>query len=203
MPKAIPPVAEAGQARRHRPLEEDLLTTGLLRNTPGKRKLRNEDDSQDKFVGSKASKKILRIGQELADEDRDEQAAAKLNTAFGFEPRISDAVSEDVYEDDEAWGDEEEEIVQEADLAPSDLEIFSKFFPTEEDPLLRQGWGGTVTAETEEQQGTNLAEIILEKIAAHEAAQADTKSAEHGLTGAPDVDYELHPKVVDVYTKYV
>jgi essential nuclear protein 1 len=200
MPKATTPVAAARQVRRHNPLEEDLIATGPLRIRAGKRKSRNEDDSEEKFVSSKASKKILRIGQELADEDASEQPLAKPNTAFDFESRFVDESIEDTYEDDEVWGDEDE-VVDEEELAPSDLETFSKFFPTQDDPLLRQGWGGEAT-EPEGQQGTNLADLILEKIAAHEAAQLGNESDKQGMAGAPGDDYVLPPKVIEVYTKY-
>jgi essential nuclear protein 1 len=200
MPKATTPIAATRQARRHNPLEEDLLATGPLRIEPGKRKSRNEDDSEEKFVSSKASKKILRIGQELADEDTNEQLVARPNTAFDFESRLADEFIEDIYEDDEAWGDEEE-IADEEELAPSDLETFSKFFPTKDDPLLQRGWAGETT-EPEGQQGTNLADLILEKIAAHEAAQSGNGNAKRGIVGAPDDDYVLPPKVIEVYTKY-
>ena len=102
-----------------------------------------------------------------------------------------------MYEEAEVWGDEEE--VEEIELAPDDLATYSKFFPTQEDPLLSQGWGGEAE-ETEEGQGTNLADLILEKIAAHEAAQASGGGA-HNAPGPIDEDFEIPPKVVEVYTK--
>lgn len=52
-----------------------------------------------------------------------------------------------------------------------------------------------------EGQTTNLADLILEKIAAREAADAGAPSV-HG--GGPLQDaVELPPKVVEVYSKYV
>lgn len=202
MPRNATSIADAQQSRRHNALEDDLLATGPLRTKPGKRKDKREAEEEDKFVDSKASRKILRIGQELADEDQASRIVAKPNTAFDFESRFEDEEDKEVeFEDDEAWGDEDE-IVEEVELAPEDLETFTKFFPTQEDPLLRQGWGGPAE-ESDEGPGTNLAELILEKIAAHEAAQAS-----QGVNGqtrsdmVPEDDYELPPKVVEVYTKY-
>jgi essential nuclear protein 1 len=86
-------------------------------------------------------------------------------------------------------------------LAPDDLATYSKFFPTQEDPLLRQGWGREAD-EAEEGQGTNLADLILEKIAAHEAAQARNGGGAQGAPGPVDEDFEIPAKVVEVYTKY-
>ncbi len=48
-------------------------------------------------------------------------------------------------------------------------------------------------------EGTNLADLILEQIAAHEAAQS-AKPMIHG-GGAPEDAVEIPAKVVEVYTK--
>jgi essential nuclear protein 1 len=201
MPKATTSVAEARQLRRHNPLEDDLLATGPLRSKPSKRKSGKQDDSEENFVDSRASRKILRIGQELADEEEETLRIPKPNTAFDFNSRFEDEDQEAGYEDEEAWGDEDE-IVEEVELAPEDLETFRKFFPVQEDPLLRQGWGAAAE-ESDHEQGTNLADLILAKIAAHEAAQEGQNSAGQPRGGgAIDEDYELPPKVVEVYTKY-
>jgi essential nuclear protein 1 len=203
MPKNAASIVDARQPRRHNALEDDLLATGPLRTKPGKRKAGREEGEEDKYIDSKASRKILRIGQELADEDQESRIVAKSNTAFDFESRFEDEEDREAeFEDEEAWGDEDE-IVEEVELTPEDLETFSKFFPTQEDPLLRQGWGGPME-EPDEGPGTNLADLILEKIAAHEAAQAAQGVNGQTRSGiGPDEDYELPPRVVEVYTKYV
>jgi essential nuclear protein 1 len=198
MPKAMTPVSAERQARRHNPLEEDLTAIGPLKNRPGKRKSRHQDEGEQ-FVDSKASRKILRIGQELADEDAEENQVQKPNTAFDFESRFGGEEDEEPFEDAEAWGDEEE--AEEIELAPDDLETFSKFFPTEEDPLLRTGWGGEAD-DADEGPGTNLADLILEKIAAHEAAQAANGGVAQNAPGPIDEDFEIPAKVVEVYSKY-
>jgi len=75
--------------------------------------------------------------------------------------------------------------------------MFNKFMPSNEDPLLRQSQG----ADEGESQGTNLADLILEKIAAHEAGQAGQIHIQGG--GEPQDAVELPAKVVEVYSKYV
>ncbi len=54
---------------------------------------------------------------------------------------------------------------------------------------------------TDEGQGTNLADLILEKIAAHEATQPGQPVVQGG--GPPEQAVELPAKVVEVYSKYV
>jgi essential nuclear protein 1 len=109
---------------------------------------------------------------------------------------LSDDAGQDAAED---WGDEDE-IVEEIELDPEDLETYSKFFPAQEDPLLRQGWGGEAD-DDEGGESTNLADLILEKIAAHEASQGGRGDAQFMNGAVPDEDFEMPPKVVEVYTK--
>jgi essential nuclear protein 1 len=200
MPKATTPVAAARQARRHNPLEDDLTASGgILKTKAAKRKSRHQEEGEQ-FVDSKASRKILKIGQELADEAAEENQVQTPNAAFNFDARFEDDEVEETYEEAEAWGDDDEEV-EEIELAPDDLATFSKFFPTKEDPLLRQGWDGEADV-GEEGQGTNLADLILEKIAAHEAAQATHDGGSRNVPGRVDEDFEIPPKVVEVYTKY-
>ena len=49
--------------------------------------------------------------------------------------------------------------------------------------------------------GNKLADLILEKIAAHEAAQGGERVYQGG--GAPEDAVELPAKVVEVYSKYL
>lgn len=197
MPKATSSVATGRQERRHNPLEDDLTATGILKSKSGKRKSRHEDE-EEKFVDSKASRKILRIAQELADADESEQnieQGEKINAAFDLSSRFETSEPEELYGDDgEVWGDEDD-VVEEIELDPNDRETFNKFFPTQEDPLLRTGWGGT--EEQGEGQPTNLAALILEKIDAFEAAQARGGEAPEPV----DSDFEIPAKVVEVYTQ--
>ncbi|KAI6785225.1 uncharacterized protein J7T54_006867 [Emericellopsis cladophorae] len=196
MPKATTP--KGRDARRHNPLEDDIVATGVLRTKPGKRKSRadNEDES---FVDSKASKNILRIGRELAEEEdasRPRSQAPAGADSFGYDSRFEE---EQVYGDDDddvAWADQDDEEVEEIEVDPEDLATYRKFMPDEEaDDLLKHGWDQKPSGEEEHEEPVNLADLILEKIAAHEATEA-RKAA-----GVPDEDYELPPKVVEAYTK--
>jgi essential nuclear protein 1 len=111
-------------------------------------------------------------------------------------------MEEEEYEEFEEWGNEDEEV-EEDELSPADLADFKKFFPTKEDQLLKTGWGGEADAAEEEGPSTNLADLILEKIAAHEAAQAANGGRPQGAPGPIDEEFEIPEKVVEVYTKYV
>lgn len=114
--------SDSRDARRHNPLAEDYTPTHPLKQKAGKkRKSLREDDEGEHYVDSKSSRKILKIGQDLAEEDQQEQKALyapAANPAFAFESRFGaeeDADEQDasVHDDDEAWGDEEEEEIVE------------------------------------------------------------------------------------------
>ncbi|MCJ1363120.1 snoRNA-binding rRNA-processing protein [Acarospora aff. strigata] len=186
-------------AQRHNPLSDDLVASGPLRTKSKKRKGRADEDENHSYVDAKSSRRILQIGQVLAEEELEEHTIKAPNAAFAFDSRIEeDAVSEDEQQhqdEDEGWGDENDEVVEEVELDPNDLDLFNKFMPSKEDPLLRQFRDN----DAEESQGTNLADLILEKIAAHEAAQVG-QPAILG-PGEPQDAIELPEKVVDVYSK--
>jgi len=128
MPKATTPSRISSTGRRHNPLTDDILSTGHLRTKSGKRKSkRGEDDEEEEeegegqtYVDAKASRKILQIGRDLAEEDAAERRASmgldaeKPNAAFDFSSRFEDeeVISED--EDrfgEDQWGDEDVEDV--------------------------------------------------------------------------------------------
>ncbi|KAH0558651.1 hypothetical protein GP486_004698 [Trichoglossum hirsutum] len=201
MPKATTPASprswQAREGRRHNPLSDDILAANTVRKKSGKRKARRDDDDEERFVDSKSSRRILKIGRDLVEEDLQQREAGKTNTAFLFESRFggdTERDDEDVhYESEDDWEDEEEEMVEEAELDPNDLELFNRFMATAEDSLLHQG-------ENEESgQGTNLTELILEKIAAHEAAQTSLPAVQGG--GPPEDAVELPAVVVELYSK--
>ena len=109
------PTSRSRSVRRHAPLEEDLAASGPLRHRSNKRKARSEDDGSG-YVDSRSSRKILKIGQDLADEEHQENVAAAPNPAFTFESRFrgtSEPDEEDGGFDEEAWGDEEDDIIEE------------------------------------------------------------------------------------------
>lgn len=100
---------------RHKPLSEDIVATGPLRTKSKKRKTRPDDD-ENKYVDTKSSRRILKIGQDLADEVDGESIIQPPNPAFAFESRFGDeeeAAEAGQDDDEEAWGDEEEDIVEE------------------------------------------------------------------------------------------
>ncbi|RSM19329.1 hypothetical protein CDV31_001751 [Fusarium ambrosium] len=197
MPKATTPTASR-QTRRHNPLEDDITATGILKNKPSKRRSHGGDNEEENFVDDRASRTILRIGRELAEEENAGKAISKPTVdTFGYDSRFDDEAEDEhkVYDDDEAWGDDDE-VVEEIEVDPNDLDMYKKFMPDEEDDLLKHGWDRQPSGE-EQGDSINLADLILEKIAAHEAAQA---RRENNL-GPPDDEYELPPKVVEVYTK--
>lgn len=78
--------------------------------------------------------------------------------------------------------------------------MFHKFIPREgqEDPI----FGTADDEETSGQQGTNLADLILEKIAEFEAKQSGQEPNVMG-GGAPEDAVQLPMKVIEVYSKCV
>ena len=82
-------------------------------------------------------------------------------------------------------------------MNPGDLEMFNKFLPSEPDPLIQE----VGQEEGTSGQGINLADLILEKIAAHEATQAGKPKIQGG--GLPEDAVEIPAKAVEVFSKYV
>ena len=81
-------------------------------------------------------------------------------------------------------------------MDPQDAALFNKFMPTSgADPLVQS----ISNDSAEDGRVTNLADLILEKIAAHEAAQAGKPIAFGG--GMPEDAIELPARVVEVYSK--
>ncbi|KAI4256190.1 MAG: hypothetical protein LQ352_002195 [Teloschistes flavicans] len=188
------------KSRRHNPLSEDLVSIGPLRERSKKRKLKAEDD-EERFVDAKSSRKILKIGQDLVDEAEGEVKASPPNPAFAFESRFGDEDerSEAGQDDEEVWGDEEEDdAADEIEVDPNDIGLFNKFMPstTSEDHVLEP-----INSRVGESEGqtTNLADLILEKIAAHESTQNRQPILQGG--GPLDEAVELPAKVVEVYSK--
>src|SRR6266536_615816 len=98
---------------RHNPLADDVLSAGHLRTKSNKRKARADDDEGLDYVDAKSSRRILQIGQDLAQEEADElkRTATLPNPAFDFGSRLepsNDSDDEGHYGDDDVWGDEEE-----------------------------------------------------------------------------------------------
>ena len=117
MPTAV---ANASRFRHENNLEKDILATGPLRTKSKKRKTQREEDDDLGYVDAKSSRKILKIGQELQNEDAEAQSTKPpLQDPFAFETRFPDGQEEQDFEkydddDEEGWGDEEDEIIEEA-----------------------------------------------------------------------------------------
>ena len=190
----------ARQGRRHNPLEQDILATGILRQKATKRKSQDlEEDGGNDFVESRQSKRILQLGRELVEEDQAPSVLPKKNLdAFAISSRFDqdDVEDEEVFADEGQWEDEDE-LDDDDNVDVNDLETFNKFLPNEQDqdPLLKHGWDRTGPAEEENEQAVNLADVILAKIAEFEWTKK-------GDVPPPD-EIEFPPKVIEVYTKYV
>ncbi|KKF92421.1 Uncharacterized protein C13G1.09 [Ceratocystis fimbriata CBS 114723] len=210
MPKAA--TTPTAPRRRHNPLELDYMQSGPLKTKAPKR-VKKDTEEGPGFVDAKQTRTILKLGQGLTQEDQDERtakqkaAAGPNREAFNYDARLAELEeAEDdepentgmagANDDEEAWGDEDDEI-EHLDVDPEDLEAYRKFLPElDQDPLLAHGWNQKPDdgmAEDDEQP-TNLADLIMEKIMQHEA---DMERRESG----PIDDDELPEKVVLVYTK--
>ncbi|KAI5293100.1 snoRNA-binding rRNA-processing protein [Ascosphaera acerosa] len=222
MPPKSSSAADAAAERR--PLAEEILTAGQVRSKQKapkshKRKSRHDDDEEgsgDPYIDARASRKILQIGQDLAEEDAAEARAAAgasaredaRSAAFEFDYSKFATRDEDDEEEEELerggddWADEEEEV-EEVEIDPNDLDMFHKFIPREggEDPIF-----GTADDDESRQGastgGTNLADLILEKIAEFEAKQSGQQQQPHIVGGGAAEDaVQLPVKVIEVYAK--
>lgn len=202
MPKAT--TTADRQGRRHNPLDADIVGgSGILRSgkTGGKTKAEKDEEH---FVNSKQSARILQLGRELADEDdKPKTGAQPQKSAFDVDSRFAPEADKDAdaYEDEEAWGEDDEEIeLDEAEISPEDLAMFNKFMTADEDPLLKHGWDRKPSDGEEQQGGTNLADLIMSKIQAYETNGGEQEEM-GGMDDFPEED--LPPKVIEVYAKYV
>lgn len=215
MPKAARSNSTARQERRHNPLSEEYSPTTPLKQKAGKkRKSTSEANGQDGYVDSKSSRRILDLGQDLVDEDEAERQAkrpAVANPAFSL--RADEDEDEDggaevgEYDEEEAWASDDE--VEEVEVDPEDNETWNRLMGGGEDPSKLFDLAGQPHHdggdEEEEPRGPDyLSNLILEKIAAHEAAQAggDPDAAPRIIGGGTLEDaVQMDPKVVEVYTQ--
>lgn len=209
MPKVPRSNSETRKERRHNPLSEEYSPSNLKQKA-GKKRMQSHsaEHEQDGFVDSKSSRHILNLGQDLAAEDEAATRPSKqtnTNNAFSYESRFpNDVVSDEQeepgeYDDADVWGSDEE--VEEIEIEPNDLETFNRFNPSFDPATLLQpknddgdDGGG---------QGTNLTELILAKIAAHEALQEGDENGAPEIRGVGDPDdaVELPEKVVEAYSR--
>lgn len=117
MARSISKRSATRNTRHTQSLADEIASAGLLSTKSKKRKAKHEDEDEEaRYVDSKASRKILKIGQDLAEEESDNTDTAKPNPAFAFDSRVTtEIVSDDDAPEieDDAWGDEEDETVEE------------------------------------------------------------------------------------------
>lgn len=224
MPKSQAVATRSPAARRHNPLAQDISTTGGLLRTKsvtGKRKSRSEDEPRgDGYIDAPSSRKILAIAQDLADEDdEDRKAIAKAvapNAAFAIDSRFGNE-EEDIenrqYDEEEDWMPDDN--VEAEDLDPDDMAVYNKFLAPDEqivdfapsianlstkdqegDDMQEPAWEG-------EAQTTNLADLILQRIAEKEALTSGQASGLPVIMGggAPEDAVEIPAKVAEVFQK--
>lgn len=192
--------------RRHNPLDADIVGgSGILRSA-GKKSKSKPDKEKAQYVEAKQSAAILHLGRQLADEDEEENTVTERKSAFDIDSRFAPEDEQDggVYEGDDPWGEEDEEIeLDDTEISPDDLATYNKFMSVdEEDPLLKHGWdlkAGPGEEQQQQQGSTNLADLIMDKIQAFETGGGDGDEV-RGMDDFPEED--LPPKVVEVYAKY-
>jgi essential nuclear protein 1 len=200
MPKS--PKISRTENLRHNPLAEDYSPYALKQKAPEKRKASHDDDAEtEHVVDARSSRKILNAAQDLADEEEGERKSRFVsgkNEAFAFDERL--ALQPEEEEDpegpeEEQWHDEGDQDLDIEETDPNDLDVFNRFNPPAfDDPILHMG------SDRAENQTRNLADIILAKIAQHEAGQATDEQLDDM---EEDEIAELSPKAVEVYTKFV
>jgi len=112
------PRAPQDESQRHDPLAEEYAPTYPFKQKPSHKKRKSRSDANDdqeqenQVIETKASRKILRIGQELADEEdaqsKRQYRDAAPNPAFSFDTRFGGHIGseeEDIAEYEE-WEDE-------------------------------------------------------------------------------------------------
>ena len=168
------------------------------KSSTGKRKSRSDEDvNGDGYIDAPSSRKILAISQDLADEDEeDRKAGAKAvapNPAFAYDSRFGDEDSDAEgtkaasYDDEEDWMPDEDVTVDDIDL--DDLAVYKKFLPNEGQfaefapsianlSTIDRRKDSLVEPEMLEEEGetTNLADLILQRIAEKEALTAARSS---------------------------
>jgi essential nuclear protein 1 len=223
---------KAAAQRRQNPLENDIIEgSGRLRtkSITGKRKSRSDEDGVnekgDGYIDARASRKILAIAQDLADEDVAEQRAKAQAVdaspgAFGFDSRFADGeedqegAEERTYDKEDEWFAEED--VEDEDVDPKDLAVYKRFLNEgEEFAGFAPSLAGLTTGDRavddeatqrppdeEEGEATNLADLILQRIAEKEALEAsqDPTAGDEPFE-PPEGAVEIPTRVFETFTK--
>lgn len=84
------------------------------------------------------------------------------------------------------------------EIDPNDLDMFNKFIPAgEQDPIFDPQDADA----QQDSAGVNLADLILEKIAAYEAKQSGDEHPVIKGGGAPEDAVQIPAKALEVYEK--
>ena len=213
-------------SKRHSiPLGDEISEAGgrlRTKSITGKRKSRAEDDERgDGYIDAHSSRKILAISQELAKEEALEQEksakAARPNVAFGLESRLLDAdpAHQDQQDDEEdEWLPEED--VSDNDVDPEDLAVYNRFLADREEDvdfapsLARLSTVGdqdeadlaSASRPVNDGETTNLADIILQRIAEKEALESTFSRRSQPLPPDHEPDpTDIPPQAVEAYEK--
>jgi essential nuclear protein 1 len=225
-------MSKAAAPRKHNPLEDDITaSTGRLRtkSITGKRKSRSEEDDfdskNDGYIDARSSRKILAIAQDLADEDAAEhkpkaKAIDASPGAFGIDSRFAEADDLDgrdgghMYDDEDDWLPEDE--IEGEDVDPNDMAVYKKFLQEGEEfadfgPAMAslttdEATNGSkaqhTTSRDQEGETTNLADLILQRIAQKEALEASQAIAVgEEPFNPPEGAVEIPVKVMETFTK--
>ena len=110
----MPSSVRSKSARGRVPLADEIAATGPLRIKAKKRKSIAENEGVG-YVDPRASRKILKLGQDLADDDGQSisERTAVPNPAFDIGSRVLEAENEpEEDEGPEVWGDEDNEGIE-------------------------------------------------------------------------------------------
>lgn len=211
MPKVPGSKRKGDEQPRHVPLAEEYAPSGPTKQKAAKRRKVTQEDA-DPTIDAKASRRILKIGQDLVEEVEQEEAAARPNPAFAFESRDIDVEDQEqeTYggeNEEEAWGSDEDELPED-DIDPNDNAIFDRFHTSNADPSLdpnNLSFDPPSRSHAADQDtdtgGTDLSALILAKIAEHESGQNPNSTSTFQDDGIPfDSTPDLHPKAIQVYT---
>lgn len=128
MPKAprAPVSATARQARKHNPLSEEYAPTdaSFKQKAPKSKRKGDDDTAETSYVDSAASKKILKIGKDLVDEEAAEESALRRELGIDDDEPENESLAKLLAEKqrlqmeqqreqdgEESWEDAEEFIV--------------------------------------------------------------------------------------------
>lgn len=199
---------EVKNQNKHVPLYRDIASTGgKLKSAnikarvyaqPSTKATNNEDDDgKDEFdMDAATSRRVLKLAkeqqQEIEAEENYNTVASKPRFQLIHHESDDEQQAEEDEDEDEDEEDYEAEVVDEADLNPSEIAMFETFFKAKQ--------GNNVPF-----QAINLADKIMEKIAeasngAPQAEGEDENEEETVNRRNPDGVY-LPPRVIEAYEK--